>query len=286
MDLQILSNKDQFLDLIIETLGRASVDFCETADFVSAENLKQEGSWGAAGVLLPLAFNTNGSPGEFAFRLIKRSSSVVQGGDLSCPGGMLHPVTDKIIRPLIASSLLPVVSGKVRDYAMRRGPANYRQITLFLANALRESWEEIGLNPLNVEFLGPLACHSLLAFTRIIFPLVGFVKQDWRPRLSVEVEKVVDIPLREFWNEANYCQYTIESEIPLRSNVAPRRDFPCFTLTDSDGGEEILWGATFFIIMNFLKMSLGLEVPASHTGRSFRRVLSAEYLTGVRREEV
>lgn len=284
MDRDILNRKEEFLDRVIDRLGTAEVDFCDRAEFISVENLKEENSWGAAGVLVPLFYKQNGASGEFTLKLIKRSTAVVQAGDLSCPGGMLHPAADEIIRTFLASGIPPVVNGKARDYARQRGHSHYRQITLFLANALRESWEEIGLSPLNVKFMGPLPCSPLLAFTRIIFPLVGFVRSDWRPRLSAEVEKVVDIPLREFFNEDNYCLYTIESEYPLRNNIARVREFPCFSITDVDGGTEILWGATFYIVMNFLWMVLGLELPASHTRRNLKKVLSSEYITGMNRE--
>jgi 8-oxo-dGTP pyrophosphatase MutT (NUDIX family) len=284
MDNRILTDKQEFLNLVIERLGRSPVDFCERADFVAAENARQAGTWGVAGVLVPLFFRENGGgSGEFAFKLIKRSSSVVQAGDLSCPGGMLHPVADEILRPLLSGGLLPVLRGRPRRYLKDRGPSDYRQATLFLANALRESWEEIGLSPFNVEFLGPLPCNPLLAFTRIIFPLVGFIKHDFPVRPNREVEKVVDIPLREFCNRNNYCTYTIEAEMPLRNNVAAIREFPCFTVADA-GGEEILWGATFFIITNFLRTVLGFEMPDSPNGRNFKKVLKAEYIMGTRKE--
>jgi len=283
MNTRILADKQQFLNLVIEKLGKSPVDFCETADFVTAENAKQAGTWGVAGVLVPLFFMENGAGGEFAFKLIKRSTSVVQAGDLSCPGGMLHPLADEIFRPFIASGLLPVLRGKPRQYLKDKGFSHYRQVTLFLANALRESWEEIRLSPFNVQFLGPLPCNPLLAFTRIIFPLVGFIKQDGPGRTNREVEKIVNIPLREFYNENNYCTYTIESEYPLQNNVAARREFPCFTAFDEHGNEEILWGATFFIIVNFLNTVLGFELPDSHTQRTFKKVLKAEYITGIKK---
>ncbi len=284
MDTRILTDKQQFLNLVIEKLGRAPVDFCETADFVTAENAKQAGTWGVAGVLVPLFFMENGAGGEFAFKLIKRSTSVVQAGDLSCPGGMLHPVVDEILRPFVASGLLPVLRGKPRQYLKDKGFSHYRQVTLFLANALRESWEEIRLSPFNVEFLGALPCNPLLAFTRIIFPLVGYIKRDFPDRHNHEVEKIVNIPLRMFYDENNYCTYTIESEYPLKNNVDTLREFPCFTVPDEKGKHEILWGATFFIITNFLKTVLGLELPESHSRRNFRKVLKAEYITGIRKE--
>lgn len=85
MDLTILSKKEAFLDLVMERLGKAPIDFCERAATIE----KDKEVWRAAGVLLPLAFLTvlssGTSAGEFFMVLIKRSSSVPQAGDLSCP---------------------------------------------------------------------------------------------------------------------------------------------------------------------------------------------------------
>ncbi len=284
MDTAILTDKQEFLNLVIERLGKSPVDFCETADYVTAENAKKAGAWGVAGVLVPLFFMENGAGGEFALKLIKRSTSVVQAGDLSCPGGMLHPILDEVLRPLVSGGFLPVLRGKPHRFLKDRGPSQYRQATLFLANALRESWEEIRLSPFNVQFLGPLPCNPLLAFTRIIFPLVGLIKQDFPARPNQEVEKIVDIPLRRFCDEDNYGTYTIEAEYPLSNKVAAIREFPCFTAVDGNGNEEVLWGATFFIIINFLKTVLGFELPESRARRNFRKVLKAEYIMGMRKE--
>jgi len=175
---------------------------------------------GCCGRVVPLFFMENGAEG-IRFQAHQEIDFVVQAGDLSCPGGMLHPLADEIFRPFVASGLLPVLRGMPRQYLKDKGYSHYRQVTLFLANALRESWEEIRLSPFNVQFLGALPCNPLLAFTRIIFPLVGFIKHNGPGRTNREVEKIVNIPLREFYNENNYCTYTIESENPLQNNVLP-----------------------------------------------------------------
>jgi len=89
-------------------------------------------------------------------------------------------------------------------YARRRGNAAFNDITLFLANAVRESWEEIRLSPFNIRFLGPLPSYSLHLFTRTIFPVVCLVEKKWKFHPNREVEKMVEIPLQSFYNEDNY----------------------------------------------------------------------------------
>ena len=81
------------------------------------------------------------------FQLIKRSSRVSQPGDLSCPGGMIHPVLDRLLRPLLIHGPFSIVRGPARIYASAAGTSLPENHALFLANALRESWEEIGLSP-------------------------------------------------------------------------------------------------------------------------------------------
>lgn len=109
MDLTILSKKEAFLDLVMERLGKAPIDFCERAATIE----KDKEVWRAAGVLLPLAFLTvlssGTSAGEFFMVLIKRSSSVPQAGDLSCPGGMLDGYMDPLFRPIIAHGIIPAL---------------------------------------------------------------------------------------------------------------------------------------------------------------------------------
>lgn len=279
---EILSRREDFLRLVVEKLGNSQSDFCATMEFIKEPGQPGE-SWQAAGVLLPLFFkerNGGGVRGEFVFKLMKRSSAVVQGGDISCPGGMLHRYADPLIRPLIAAGIPPIMRGEALSLAKGRGEAAFKSITLFLANALRESWEELRLSPFNVQFLGPLPCQPLITFARIIFPLVGFVKKEWRPRTNLEVEKILDLPLRDFFDESRYAMYVIETEYKLRDNMSGIRYFPCFIAGDNKGNEDILWGATFSIVLSFLKTVFDFELPNLKGKRIIKKVLEPEYLTG------
>jgi len=286
--IEILSHRNTFLQQVVEKLGTSPVDFCETLGFISAPKENRE-SWRPAGVLLPLFYREGKTPsggrGEFVFKLMKRSSEVVQSGDISCPGGTLHPVADPILGRLIGAGFPPVIRGEARALARRRGPAGYRAILLFLGNAVREAWEELGISPFNVRFLGPLPCRPLIAFTRVIFPVVGYVRRDWTPRPNFEVEKILELPLKDFFDADRYGRYTIETDYKLRDNISGIRHFPCFIAKDDRGQEEILWGATFSIVMSFFKIVFDFDIPQMNGNRTFRKVLAAEYLTGNQKQK-
>ena len=285
IDTGCLSNKEQFLALIVERLGKRPIDFMEKMRFVQDASKSEEPPL-AAGVLLLLHFKNNvKSPmdndgGEFFFQLIKRSSRVSQPGDLSCPGGLLHNYFDPLLRFFITSKLVPVLQGSALKYVYMRGHDASRIITLFLTNAMREAWEETGLSPWNILFQGPLPTYSLLLFKRTIFPLVCFVRKEWHFHPNPEVESIVEIPLKTFFNEKNYGVYNVETSDQSIANRGVSREFPCLIIRDNQGNEEILWGATFYIIMNFLNIVLDFEMPDHNAKRIIRRTLEPEYITG------
>ena len=147
----------------------------------------------------------------------------------------------------------------------RRGRDTFRLVTLFLANAVREAWEEIGLGPFNIHFLGPLPSHRLLFYQRIIFPLVAFIKQDQVFRLNSEVDRIVEIPFSSFFDAGNYRRFTVQNDLepsPDGKEPAGRElHFPCLVQEDTEGRQDVLWGATFQIILNFLEIVLGFRPP-------------------------
>jgi 8-oxo-dGTP pyrophosphatase MutT (NUDIX family) len=156
----------------------------------------------------------------------------------------------------------------------------YQTINLFLANAVRESWEEIRLSPLNLAFLGPLPSHSLILFRRTIFPLVGLVKKTRNYVINSEVERIVEIPLRSFFEERNYGRCRVESDDRLRQEGQTDWEFPCLIFLNDDGSQEILWGVTFYIIMHFLNILFDLKLPDISSSRIVKKYISKTYLTG------
>lgn len=260
---------------ITETLGTAHLDYPERFSAIRAG--RKEGAQ-AAGVLVLFRM-----AGDVPFlQLIKRSATVAQPGDLSCPGGMLHGAADVAFRSLLCSGAMPVIQGRPMELSRLRGPLEHRLICLFLANAIRETWEEVGLNPLRVRFLGPLPTYSLILFRRTIFPLAGMVTAPWTFRPNREVARVVEIPLASFFTDESYGRYVVTYTEVSGSQEEVCQDFPCLIHREPDGSEEILWGATFHIIMRMLKIVFDFDLPDWRKGRPIERSLRADYLTGQR----
>ncbi|HOO91172.1 MAG TPA: hypothetical protein PLA74_10160, partial [Syntrophales bacterium] len=182
-------DKDVIIRHIVERLGTAEINYHKRIRERDAKHEKQF----EAGVLIPLLFETDRSTGngEFVFLLSKRSSSVSQSGDLSGLGGKLEPFLDRLLRSFIIRLYPSLLNRDALMYARERGNVALDNITLFFANALRESWEEVRLSPFNVQFLGPLPSCSLHLFTRTIFPVVGLVDKQWNFTPNREVEKMV-----------------------------------------------------------------------------------------------
>lgn len=277
MDLTLLRQKDKFPLYVLEELNRVPVDYRDKHLSIAHSN-----STGAshleAGVVLLLHYQNSG----YTFQLIKRSQSVAQAGDISCPGGMLEPRTDAMLSHILfKTEMIRTVDGRSLNDFPGKDKQTASLIRLFLMNALRESWEEIGLDPLNVFFLGALPTYSLTFFSRTIFPLVSLVREPFDYRLSAEVEKVMEIPVDYFFQSSFYAVLEIESG---SENSDPRYNmkFPCLVVNDEVGHEDILWGATFNIIVNFLQTITGNPVPPSPPSRIVKKMLSPHYASGKR----
>jgi hypothetical protein len=154
-------------------------------------------------------------------------------------------------------------------------------IRLFLTNALREAWEEIGLIPFNILFLGALPCYSLTSFAITIYPLVCLTPEPFKYQLSSEVEKILEIPLSFFFQSSNYASLEIETTTGNNASIKNNK-FPCLVIPDDTGNVDILWGATFNIITHFLRTISDNSLPVSSASRTIKKVLSNSYISGNR----
>ena len=287
MDLSLLSDREGFRFHVIEALSRKPVDYLEQFEFID-KHRKSRVTWAGAGILLPLYFREDRNPkgdssGRYVFLLSKRSKNVQQPGDLCAPGGGIHPFLDSLSGKLLRYRLVPGIRGPGFERAKSRGKAMYEQILFLLGNALRESWEELRLSPFNVEFLGPLPTYRLRHRSWIIFPMVGRVKHALKTKFSCEVEKVISIPVEEFFRTTSFAVYSIEVPGNLIAQGIPNPwEFPCL-IHKENGEEEILWGATFEVIQTFFEIVFGFSFPAPDKQRIVRRPLASNYLSG--REE-
>jgi len=271
-----IMNKDATIRHIVERLGTAEINY--------RDNTGLGRDVFEAGVLIPLLFTAGqqADDGEWSFLLSKRSAAVSQSGDLSGTGGKLEPFWDRLLRFFIIRGIPPLMKGDVRMYAGKRGKAAFDTITLFLANAVRESWEEIRLSPFNLRFLGPLPPRNLFMFTKTIFPVVGLIEKKGGLRPNQEVDKLIEIPLDAFYHEENYALFSIQAPKGAPDGAGNDQRFPCLIHTDSDGEEEILWGATLGIITSFLGIVFDFELPQIQPERIITRPLHPDYLGGNR----
>jgi 8-oxo-dGTP pyrophosphatase MutT (NUDIX family) len=277
---EILTKRDLFLEMVQQKIWATPSNFSESYSALTSP-VDQKEHRRAAGVLFPLLFpdqSQTNIPTEqsFAVVLVKRSFKVAQAGDLSFPGGMLDDIRDRVLRFPFAYGPFSLVKQEARKFLNRQDKATARLITLFMTTAFRESWEEIRLSPFQARFLGTLPTRNLSLFARTIFPIVGFVENEGRLHPNEEVEKIVTIPLASFYRRDLLCRLQIDPW--QQTGDAPY--YPCLVHRNSDGQEEVLWGATFSIILEFLRITMDYHPPDWKTKRLIAKRLTSAYLSG------
>lgn len=106
--------------------------------------------------------------------------------------------------------------------------------------ALRETYEEVGVEPGQVRLLGRLTELYIPASNMVVQPFVGFTSQKpvFTPNLQ-EVEYIVEVPLTDLMAEANKSVRVISSHgRPITA--------PYYHLNN-----EMVWGATAMILSEF-----------------------------------
>ena len=111
-----------------------------------------------------------------------------------------------------------------------------------IETALRETKEEIGVEPERIKILGQLTELYIPPSNFLIYPVVGFSKDiGLFEAQKREVEKIVEIPLDFFLDKKNINKQT---EIKLFNNNVVR--VPAYIYN-----EHIIWGATAIILAEF-----------------------------------
>ncbi|MFO8085660.1 MAG: hypothetical protein R6U27_15235 [Desulfobacterales bacterium] len=223
-------------------------------------------------------YSQNGAFPEPSIILNKRSKRVKQAGDLCFPGGAIEPNLDPYLSKIMAFPGLPISRWPYWPLWKKQRPLEARWISLMMATSIRESFEEMKLNPLLVNFLGPMSCHCLRMFKKEIYPMVGWGCYQKRFYPNREVDKIVIVSLRSLLNFDNYARFRIS--YPPRIKKERNRDFedfPCFVLK-SPRGTETLWGVTFRIITAFVSAVFGFKLPDMQSLDMVSGVLDDNYL--------
>ena len=112
-----------------------------------------------------------------------------------------------------------------------------------IETALRETQEEVGLNPKNVEIIASLPSHKT-ATGFVIKPYLGLINQPFSETLRQgEVDEIFTVPYEYILNEKNFSIQTRKWNGSQRSYyVVPY-------------GPYYIWGATARILLNLSRAS-------------------------------
>jgi hypothetical protein len=263
--------QSHILQVLVRKCGCESLFNAESCDRVKSSSVM---------LLLGPQVAENGADPEICIILNKRSKDVLQGGDLCCPGGTIHAHRDSYLGRLLALPGLPLSRWSHWPFLQSHCPEEARLLSTLLATALRESWEEMRLNPLGVRFLGPLPSQCLILFRRVIHPMVAWLSRQKRFRLNWEVEKIISIPLRSLLNPDNYATYRLEVPPHLGWRLpGAEHEFPCLLYSDQDN-REVLWGVTYRIVMSLVEMLFNFTPPDAKDLPQVHGVLEECYVQG------
>jgi 8-oxo-dGTP pyrophosphatase MutT (NUDIX family) len=115
------------------------------------------------------------------------------------------------------------------------------------ATALRETWEEIGILPADVEVLGELDdCHSIHNYR--VTPVVGIFPADYRLTVNdAEIERIIEVPLSHFGKPGVFRTEDWQWQGKRRAMYFYMH------------GEDEIWGLTARILKQFLDVLRGEE---------------------------
>jgi hypothetical protein len=118
------------------------------------------------------------------------------------------------------------------------------------AAAMREAWEEVGLESRFIEVLGSLPTYTT-GTSFIITPVVALVRPGFDLTLNpYEVADSFEVPLAFLMNPANHRRHTISWELP--EGGSQRREW--FSMPYQDGSHErFVWGATAGMLRNLYR---------------------------------
>lgn len=209
-------------------------------------------------VMLPVGIDRQRRP---CIVFNKRSDRVRQPGDLCFPGGSPEPKIDSLLAALLRLPGSPLRRWPHFAAWRNHGGQNLPKLTRMLAAGLRESFEEMRLNPFSVHFLGPLPAQQLEIFPQIIHPMAAWVDGSPRYRPNWEVQRIVRIRIEDLLDPSRYRRY----RITYAPGVAEKRgrpfdEFPAYRHRGRRGA-ELLWGATFRITAAFLELIFGFTTP-------------------------
>lgn len=114
----------------------------------------------------------------------------------------------------------------------------------FVATALREAQEEVGIIPETITILGHLTPLYISPSRFMVYPIVGFTRIAPAFILDpVEVKDIIPCNLFDFLKP----DHSVKQDLEVRGKIMT--DIPCFKT-----GKHLIWGATAMIFNELLEI--------------------------------
>ena len=123
------------------------------------------------------------------------------------------------------------------------GGASDGENETILETALRETYEELGIDPKDINVLGELDDTSTITSKYIISPFVATIPHPYQYRINEnEIQELIEVPLTVLMDKHNYREET---------QMLEGREIPVY-IYEYNG--YTIWGATARILKQFLKI--------------------------------
>ena len=168
-------------------------------------------------------------------RIPKRGDRVIDSAVLI----LLWPDGDQISTVFI---LRPEYDGVHSNQIAFPGGKHETEDVDFVATALREAQEEVGINPETVTILGQLSPLFIPPSQFLVYPIVGYTTDApvFIPD-PIEIKEVIPCHLFDFLKQDSF----IIQDLKIGERILP--DIPCYKI-----GKRLIWGATAMIFSELL----------------------------------
>jgi len=107
--------------------------------------------------------------------------------------------------------------------------------------ALRETNEEIGVNPCKVNFIKELSRLYIPPSNFLVYPFIGYLNERSKFRIdNNEVDEVLEIPISSLIDKKN------RSKMKITNSYMKNIEVPCYKFN-----KKLIWGATAMILSEF-----------------------------------
>lgn len=152
---------------------------------------------------------------------------------------LLYPHKDKIYIPLMQR---PDYEGTHSGQISFPGGKFEEDDETLIHTAVREAYEEVGIQPSRLKILGTLSELYIMASNFNVLPVVAYTEE--RPEFipnTYEVQKIIEADLSELMDDANVKRTFIK----VKNNI--QIDSPYYDVQD-----HVVWGATAMMLSEFL----------------------------------